>query len=525
MANRRFEMYEYRQIIARMRQGDTDREIRRLGLCGRTKAGRLREMAAARGWLENTKALPADVELATAFEKPSSPRSSNQSSVAVHADEIRAWYGEGLSGVVIHEALKRKHAYAGHYSAVRRYLQGLDEENPERTTWLEFEPGEAGQVDFGKGPKIIDVFTNEVIDSWFFVMTLAWSRHHYVEFVADQTTDTWLRCHRNAFRFFNGVPKRIIIDNPKCAITRASFHDPEVSRSYAEFTESYGFQISACPPRDPKKKGRVEAGVKYVKRNFLPLKTFRSLQDANDQVTTWVLETAGSRIHGTTKTAPLEAFNKTEQLLLSPIPEKTPEIATWAKVKLHGNCHLQYQKSYYSAPYRYVNQELWIRATVCTLQVYAGHEMIAVHPRKNRPGDRSTVRDHLPPEHVAYLMRDPSWCRKKAEEIGPECARLIEALFSDKVLERLNGAQGIIGLAKPYGKERLEAACRRALLFNDPKYKTVKRILERKLDQAPEPSDQLEMPLLSPVYTGQGRFCRDGRTILVNPAVPKAVIQ
>ena len=144
--------------------------------------GRLREVAGSRGWLENTAALP---ELATVFEKAPSTRSSNQSSVAAHSDEIQAWHGEGLSGVVIHEALKRKHAYTGHYSAVRRYLQNLDALNPERTTWLEFEPGEAGLVDFGKGSKITDVFTGEVIDSWFFVMTLAWSRHPYVEFVGD----------------------------------------------------------------------------------------------------------------------------------------------------------------------------------------------------------------------------------------------------------------------------------------------------------------------------------------------------
>lgn len=518
-------MYQYRQIIARMRQGDTDREIRRLNLCGRRKAAELREAAMSRGWLTPESPLPEDAELAAVFEKNPSPRKSNLSSVATHGEEIRAWHREGLSGVVIHEALRRRHGYTGHYSAVRRYLQNLETENPERTTWLEFEPGDAAQVDFGKGPRIVDAMTGESIDAWFFVMTLAWSRHQYVELVRDQSTDTWLRCHRNAFRFFNGVPKRVIIDNPKCAITRASFHDPEVSRSYGEFASSYGFKIAPCPPRDPKKKGRVEAGVKYVKRNFLPLRTFRSLQDANDQVTEWILSTAGKRIHGTTKTPPLAAFEKTESCLLTPIPEKTPEIASWAKAKLHGNCHLQYQKSYYSAPYRYVSRELWIRATVSTLQVYSGHEMIAVHPRKNRPGDRSTVRDHLPPEHVAYLMRDPSWCRKKAVEIGPECARLIEALFSDKVLEKLNAAQGIIGLAKPYGVERVEAACRRALLFNDPKYKTVKRILSRGLDQAPDPSAQLEMPLLSPVYTGQGRFCRDGRTLLVNPAVPKEGIQ
>jgi transposase len=108
-------------------------------------------------------------------------------------------------------------------------------------------------------------------------------------------------CHRRAFEFFSGVPARIIIDNPKCAITKACYHDSEVQRSYATFAEDYGFLISPCPPRDPQKKGRVESGVKYIKNNFMSLRDFRSLQDANAQLMDWIIGTAGNRIHGTTE--------------------------------------------------------------------------------------------------------------------------------------------------------------------------------------------------------------------------------
>ena len=69
---------------------------------------------------------------------------------------------------------------------------------------------------------------------------------------------------------------KIIIDNPKCAITKACYYDPVVQRSYGEFAEGYGFIIAPCPPRDPQKKGRVESGVKYVKNNFVPLRQFSS---------------------------------------------------------------------------------------------------------------------------------------------------------------------------------------------------------------------------------------------------------
>lgn len=144
--------------------------------------------------------------------------------------------------------------------------------------------------------------------TWAFVMTLAFSRHQYVEFVWDQTVATWLGCHRRAFEWFGAVPARVIIDNPKCAITRACAYDPVVQRAYAECAEGYGFRIDPCPPADPAKKGIVEAGVKYVKGNFLPLRQFRDFTDLNAQARDWVMQEAGRRIHGTTRKAPLALF-------------------------------------------------------------------------------------------------------------------------------------------------------------------------------------------------------------------------
>jgi len=335
----------------------------------------------------------------------------------------------------------------------------------------------------------------------------------YVELVRDQKIPTWLGCHHRAFTFFGGIPERTVIDNPKAAITRACYRDPAVQRSYADFAEGYGFLISPCPPREPKKKGIVESGVKYVKRNFLPLKTFRSLADANQQALHWIREIASVRIHGTTKQQPIKLFNETERHLLKPLPDRPPELSSWAKVKLHGNCHVQFEKCFYSAPYRLVRQELWLQATENSIKLFKDHQLIAVHPRMKQPGQKSTCNDHLPPNAQAYLMRDPQWCLKQADVIGPFCRTLIDRLFSDRVLDNLRAAQGIVGFKKKYGKERLEAACRRALFYDNPRYQTVKTILIKELDH-------LEMPRetdrqLSDVYTGNGKFCRDANTLLI----------
>ena len=92
----------------------------------------------------------------------------------------------------------------------------------------------------------------------------------------------------------DGVPKKILLDNAKCAITKACYHDPDVQRSYAEYAEGYGFIISPCPPRDPQKKGRVESGVKYVKKNFLPFRDFRN-QSTRSESTAKIMDTGNSR--------------------------------------------------------------------------------------------------------------------------------------------------------------------------------------------------------------------------------------
>lgn len=514
MSNRRFEMYQYRQILVRMRQGDTDREIARARLMGRRKLAAVRVEALALGWLQSATALPDDTCLAETFGQ-AAPRVSNVSSLARWREQIQQWHGAGIQGTTIHAALVREHGYTGSYSSVYRMLRRLSAAAvPEVPLRLTFEPGEAAQVDFGAGPLLTDIMTGEQFKTWFFVMTLCYSRHQYVEWVRDQTVATWLACHRHAFAWFGGVVQRVIIDNAKCAIVRACRYDPAVQRAYAECAEGYGFKVDACPPRDPQKKGIVESGVKYVKRRFLPLRTFRSLADANQQAQDWVMGEAGNRVHGTTRAQPLTQFTEIERALLTPLPDVPPVLATWAQVKVHRDAHVQFQRGYYSVPFRLVGQSLWLKATDNLVTLYREQEPVAEHVRLLRPGARHTVNDHLPPAALAWHLHDTQWCVQEAERIGPSCVTLVTTLFADRVLVRLRAVQGVLRFASTFGRVRLEAACARALHFGTPSYHAVKAILTKGLDQqplavAPAAAD-------ARTYTEGGRFCRDPRTLLTH---------
>jgi len=405
---------------------------------GRRTAAALRVLASGQGWLDTAALLPDDATIAGALAAPKRA-STTISSLEPLRDQMATWHAqEGVSGRVILAALKREHGYTGSYSAVRRLLATLKRETPPKATVrLDFAPGEAAQVDFGAGPMLADA-AGIVRRTWAFVMTLCFSRHPYVEFVFDQTVATWLGCHRRAFEWFCGVPARVIIDNAKCAIIKACQNDPEVQRSYADCAEGYGFKIDPCPPHDPQKKGIVESGVKYVKGNFLPLKAFRDRVDLNAQTKRWVMEEAGIRRHGTTGEAPLSRF-EVERAVLRPLPAIAPDLGVWKQASVHRDCHLQFDRAFYSVPFSLVGQSLWLKANDGMVTVYDDFRPVAAHGRASRPGERRTVRDHLPPNAQAFFAHDRDWCLTRAGAIGPACAEGIERLLADRIVERLRG--------------------------------------------------------------------------------------
>jgi transposase len=502
-------MYQYSHIIIQLRNGNSIRALSKAKLADRKKLRKIKEIAEAQGWLDSKNPMPDDGVLARFFKKT---KSSQKSLLDPHKTKIEDWVQQGVQATTIHAHLLREHGFQGSYNVTQRYIKELKHKLIPATTILDFKPGETAQVDFGFGPKLIDESTGEEVKTWIFVMVLSWSRHMYAEIVLRQDVETWLGCHRRAFEWFNGAPAKIIIDNAKCAITKACYHDPVVQRAYAEFAQGYGFIISPCPPYDPQKKGRVESGVKYVKNRFVPLREFRGLVDANQQLKNWVSAEAGNRIHGSTREKPLVLF-EIEKPLLKELPDNPPELAVWEKVKLHGDCHVQYLKCRYSGPYRFVRQELWLRATETTVRLYLQHELIALHPRLWNPGTKNTLQEHLPPNAFAYQMKDAQWCLKQANAIGLFCTEAIQTLLNDSVVDYLRAAQSILGLQKKHGMARLEAACRRAIAFQSVHYRTIKSILESGVEQDSLPDEEI-CDALAETYTSGGRFCRNTSHLL-----------
>jgi transposase len=480
---------DIREVLRRLQLGETDRRIARDLQLSRKTVRKYRAWAQHHGVLTGSLPDVASLQALVTTTHPVTSPPTSPSTVTAYRVRVVALRAAGVECRAIHHILRDEHAFTGSYQSVYRFVRRLEPRTPEAYVRVEVEAGSEAQVDFGYAGLLRDPQSDTLRKAWAFVMTLSFSRHSYVEFVFDQEVGTWLRCHRHAFEWFDGVARRLVIDNLKAAIVKAALYDPVVQRAYRECAEHYNFLISPCRPRTPEHKGKVEqGGVHYVKRNFLPGRAFRDIVDANERVLVWCVETAGRHIHGTTKEQPLARFDAIERAALLPVPATPYALATWKKATLHPDCHVVFDHVFYSAPFRLIGQRLWIRAADTSVQIFYQHEFVATHPRAMRRGQRLTTPDHLPPAKVAGLLATPASCLRRAEDIGPATSDVIGRLLGERPLDRLRTALGILKLAHKFGPRRLEAACARALPYDDLAYATLKRILERGLDQAPPPT-------------------------------------
>lgn len=480
----RLHMNEVRELIHRLRQGEGVREIARAMTLSRNTVRKYRDVAAERGWLDPSQALPDLAALGAVFGPPLRPRHM-RSTVEPFGEVVEELWNAGVEMAAIWQRLRDEHGYTGGYSSVRRYVARVHPKKPEGFCRIETAPGEEAQVDFGSAGPMWDGRSGRQRKAWAFVMTLSWSRHQYVEFVFDQKIGTWLGCHERAFVWFGGTVKKVVVDNLKSAVIRASLHDPVLGEPYRRLAQHYGFVISPNRPQTPRHKGKVESGVKYVKRNFLAGQTFANAEAANERVRRWVREVAGVRRHGTTQEAPLRRFEEQERRTLIPLPATAFDLVATHRAKVHSDCHVVVDGRFYSAPYRWIGQIVDVYVGQRVVEIYHGLDLIATHAVAEKPGQRTTRTEHYPEGKRAFLENGPETCRERARRIGAGCGQVIEHLLSDRVQDRLRSVQALLRLVEQVGRERLEAACQRAWHYGDATYRRIKTILAVGLDREP----------------------------------------
>jgi transposase len=417
-------------------------------------------------------------------------RSLTHPLIAPHRELIAAMVKTNTV-TTVHQRLRDEHGLAVSLTSFRRYcwVEFPDETSRERVRVPRppTEPGEEAQVDYGYLGRWPDPRAGRPRRVWAFVMVLAWSRHMFVRPVLALDARAWSAAHVAAFAFLGGVPARLVIDNLRTGVSRADLYDPRVNRAYAELAAHFGTLVDPARRQKPRDKPRVERPMAYVRDSFWAGRAWGGERQMQEGALTWCREVAGVRAHrGLDGASPLALFEAVEAAALRPLPADPFELAAWSSPKVGPDSHVKVGRALYSVPWRLIGRRVDAREGERSVEVFVDGQPVKTWSRV--PTGRRTDHADYPPEKVAFFMRTPTWCRRRAAELGPSVAALVEALLAEPVLHRLRSAQGVLRLAERHDTARLDAACRRALEVGDPAYRTVKGILAAGTEHEGDPA-------------------------------------
>lgn len=517
-------MHRLQELVRLHRLGTSARETARLLTMGRNQERQYRQVLTEAGLLEgDADELPALDKLRMAVEKKLPPKLPQQqvSDAEKWSGQIKAMRAKGARAKAIYDTLRQEEGdFGASLWSVKRFVRQLDKAEPVQAEdvviRVDSEPGEVAQVDFGYVGKLYDPEAGQLRKAWVFVMVLGHSRHQFCRVVFDQRVETWLKLHVAAFEAWGGAPRVVRPDNLKAAVVRCAFglhEDPALNRSYRELARHYGFKVDPTPPRAPKKKGKVESGVKYVKTNFFQPRDFTDISDANGRLAVWVRDTAGMRTHGTTGKQPRVVFDSVEREALGALPAVPFAFVEWKRARVHPDCHFLFDRRTYPVPWRFIGKDVWIRATPTTVEAYVDDTRVATHERGVAvPRD---VLDRYLPDHRAGLRhRSREYWEERALKLDEEVAAYVREVFdSDDALLMLRQVQAIVTHLETFPPARARAACIRARFYANYRYVGVRDILRKGLDIQPLPTamapakGRLESP----------RYARDPRELLQLP--------
>jgi transposase len=341
---------------------------------------------------------------------------------------------------------------------------------------------------------VTDRRTGEVRPVQIFVSTLGASDYTYAEGTWTQSLPDWIGSHTRALQFMGGVPEVIVPDNLKSGVTAPCRYEPDVNATYLKFAEHYGVAVIPARIAKPRDKAKVENHVLAVERRVLaPLRNrvFFSLEELNEVI--WdLIEQLNSRPFQKLAGSRRELFDALDAPALLPLPIKPYVFGIWSKARVNIDYHIEVDHAFYSVPYTLLRKEMEVHLTARIVEVFHQGNRIASHARSYKAGHYSTDPLHMPKGHRDYAQWTPERLVRWARESGPCTAGMVAAIMHRRVhpQQAFRSCLGIMSLAKKHGPDRLEAACRRGLAVGAIAYKSVKNILEAKLDQEPDPRPQ-----------------------------------
>ena len=315
------------------------------------------------------------------------PRAAQPSKLDVFKSylEERMQAGVWNARVLLREL--RERGYPGGYTILTDWLR------PQRQSArvvavrrFETPPGKQGQVDWGHLGWLSSAEAERKL--WGFTLTLGYSRMMMAEGALDQKLGTLLRMHEEAFRQLGGVPEEILYDRMKTVWLETDERGEIVWHPvFVDFARYWGFRPRLCRPYRAQTKGKIEAGVKYLRRNFLCGLQGREpggLADFNTELRAWVWKVANQRLHGTTHEQVMARWDA-DQFAMQGLDGRPPYPYVDEELrKVARDAFVSWQGSRYSVPWIYAGKEVWVRERDRGVEVHYGAQRIAVHSPATR---------------------------------------------------------------------------------------------------------------------------------------------
>ncbi len=395
-------------------------------------------------------------------------------------DHYKDWIGHRVKmmaedGVInaqaIYEELK-KLGYEGSARSLRRYVSRLGVKAQKRRTFEPFEtpPGQQGMVDLGEKRKVRLGTQRRTV--YFIALVLSHSRKKYAEWY-DRPVDTemFLEFHQRAFQALGGIPHQIVYDQTKLAVLAEQYGEVDFNEAFYGYASWCGFQTYICRKSDPQTKGKIEAVIRYIKRSFLPGRSFDSLSDLEDQWQKWLSEVADVKEHETTRRRPVDLWKEeqphlqriAQQSFLTPPAYRVQLVYEDGFVKVLGNR--------YSVPSSYHGGEVKVRVSEEKVEIRTlEEELLYSHWRSLEKGKRFKIRAHY--KRTYTVSTEELSARLLTQYESPELVDELKQHFPRHFREQ---ARQTINLTRKFDRELVKEAIRRILEHHCVSYRNLKK--------------------------------------------------
>ena len=361
--------------------------------------------------------------------------------------------------------------------------------------------GEKCFVDYsGKRPSIVDAKTGVRTEVELFVAVMGASNYTYVEATATQRSADWIASHVRLVEFLGGTPHALVPDQLKSGVVIASRYEPGIQRTYEEWSQHYSTTILPARPMKPRDKAKVEGGVLIAQRWILARLrnvTCFSLDELNEHIAGLVAD-LNNRMMKRYGKSRRELFEDLDWPALIALPNDRFLHGDWSKATVRLDYHVPVDHHDYSVPYQRATDEVEIRLSAATVEVFYKNKRCASHVRSFERGGTTTNLDHLPASHRKHFEESDAGYEDWATIVGPHTLALVRVILIERPHPEhgLRSCRGLKSLARAYSLDRLEAACERALVAGARSYLHVESILKCGLDQQPliEPTPSHEQP-------------------------------